>query len=193
MSESVWTKIARLRQNDASALAPAVRRAWDRGRSACGGLYVNVATVPDAEDLVDLGRVVMVEALRVQALQDIYLAQGATKAASVLKSWHGYGAAFDVIHAQYGWFTNADAKARWPDAGTRERAGARWYRAVAGILTREQDLAWGGLWRRFPDSPHFQSARVPVSPPAAAEARYHAAGGGAAGRQAVWEMYTIHV
>ena len=191
MTESVWVRIARLRHRDPSLLAPPVMRAWDRGRIACDGLFVNVAAKDAPEDLVDLGRVVVVETLRVQALQDIYMSQGTTKAASILKSWHGYGLALDVIHKEFAWFTNRAAITRWPLRKDRDRAAMIWFKAVAGVLTQGQELAWGGLWKNFPDSPHFQSARTPRSPAASSSVVYTNAGGGAAGRLAVWKTFGL--
>lgn len=188
---SVWTRIARLRQRDPHLLAPAVMRAWDRGRMKCQGLHVNVADANAPEDLVPLGELMLVETLRVQELQTIYYAQRTTKQSSVLRSWHAYGLAFDVVHREYLWFSNRAAMQRWPNKAARERAAVRWFRGVAGILTHGQQLAWGGLWKTFPDSPHFQAARVPVVVPASTEALYLAAGGDLPGRQAVWAHYGL--
>lgn len=191
MAESVWEQIDRLRQRDPALLAPVVQAAWDRGRARCAGLTVNVAGVDAPEDLVALDAVVLIETLRVQELQTIYFAQGSTKAQSVLKSWHAYGCAFDVIHRDYGWFDNTAARKRWPDKQRRAVAGVRWYRAVATQLTLTKELAWGGLWKTFPDSPHFQSAVIPVGPSQAAIEAYSKAGGGAEGRRAVHALYHL--
>jgi hypothetical protein len=187
----VWQQIARLRQRDPHLLAPAIMSAWDRGRMACNGLFVNVSEPDAPEDLVDLASVTLIETLRVQALQDIYFAQGATRAKSVLKSWHAYGMAFDVVHRTYGWFTNAAAIKRWPNKKRRDVVAIRWYRAVSGVLTRGGALAWGGLWKQFPDSPHFQSAVTPITPPDSTVALYQQAGEGEAGRRAVWAHYRL--
>ena len=187
---SVWSTIARLRQRDPHLLAPAIMKAWDRGRVTCSMLQVNVADAGAAPDYVAMDLLLM-ETLRVQELQDIYLRQGTTKAADVMRSHHAYGTALDVVHREFYWFTNKASIARWPDKRMRQRASIRWFRAVANILTCDGTLAWGGLWKSFPDSPHFQAAALPRTPSLLMRGLYDAAGGGEPGRRAVWEQYKL--
>lgn len=191
MSTDIWSRIAKLRIRDTDLLAPVVKRALDHGIAAATETSIDVNSSPDVVDTVSLDPMV-IETLRVAELQEIYFTQGSSKQRSVLKSMHCYGVAFDLISVQYGWFTDARAIKRWPDRAVRTRVALSWYRAVAKHLMDTKELAWGGLWKRFPDSPHFQSSRVPVVPNDLIITTYQKAGGGQAGREAVWELYQLN-
>lgn len=185
MAENVWTKIARLRVKDTSFLAPVVLQAVNDGIEACKG-----ATVVIEGEEISLD-VVVVETLRVQELQEIYFAQGTSKQKSVLKGMHVYGVAVDVVSARYLWFSDKASVEKWPDSKIRAKASVLWYRAVADKLMATKELAWGGLWKRFPDSPHFQSSRVPSVPNDLMISTYQKHGGGQEGREAVWKLFKL--
>jgi peptidoglycan L-alanyl-D-glutamate endopeptidase CwlK len=94
------------------------------------------------------------EAMRSDALQKFYFAQGrtiipphdtVTNASSSRTSWHGYGLAVDVISRANDWSVTAE-----------------WQDAVANIfLTHE--CKWGGHFTKA-DNPHFQWGRCKASP-----------------------------
>ena len=99
-------------------------------------------------------RAVIYEALRSEALQQLYYARGrttvppaytVTNARSNLFSWHGYGLAVDVIHETLGW-----------------DAGDDWFAEVATHF-RAADCRWGGEWK-VTDLPHFQWGLCRPSP-----------------------------
>lgn len=190
MAEDIWAKINRLRVKDMSTLAPVVFNAVNHGISLCKGDSVVVTLSVGRTETLQLDPVV-VETLRVQELQEIYFLQGSSRQRSVLKSMHCYGVAVDVISESFGWFTNKASIERWPDKDVRARVAIQWYRAVAERLMASKEMAWGGLWKRFPDSPHFQSARVPAVPNEAMISAYQKAGGGLAGREAVWKIFHL--
>lgn len=70
-----------------------------------------------------------------------------TKAASYLTSWHGFGLAVDIVEN---------------DATPWTAPQAFWH--ALGRHAMAQGLAWGGGWSRFPDLPHVQWGRTPMSP-----------------------------
>jgi len=111
------------------------------------------------------------ESLRSQALQTLYFERGASKAASVLSSWHGYGLAVDVISRARGW-------AVWP---TRQSDGSltggdpSWYTPVAAAFV-SAGCSWGGDWTTFPDMPHFQWGKCRASPSDEARTLYASGG-----------------
>jgi D-alanyl-D-alanine carboxypeptidase len=89
------------------------------------------------------------EAYRSQELQALYYARGrtmipppkpVTNAPTNLQSWHGFGLAVDVI----------DRTLFWKPIG-----GEAWFAKVAVIFKR-YDCSWGGDWKNYPDTPHFQ-------------------------------------
>lgn len=190
MTEDVWSRIAKLRVKDVSLLAPSVRQAVTDGIAACQGQVVTVTIKPEVTEDVPLDPTV-VETIRVQEMQEIYFSQGSSKQRSILKSMHCYGVAFDIISQQYGWFTDDRAIKKWPEKDVRLKVSLMWYRAVANKLMETKELAWGGLWKRFPDSPHFQSSRVPAVPNDIMITTYQKAGGGEAGRKAVWKLFKL--
>ena len=68
-----------------------------------------------------------------------------TKARTHLTSWHGYGLAADLVHAERYW--NA-SPAFWQ---------------TLGEVAERHGLTWGGHWKS-PDRPHVQWGGCPVSP-----------------------------
>lgn len=105
------------------------------------------------------------ESTRTQALQTLYYERGASKAASVLYSWHGYALAVDVISRNRQW----DA---WDDPA--------WSGEVVAAF-KDSGCSWGGDWVSFQDRPHFQWRQCKPTP--SDEARALLASSGV---QAVW-------
>jgi hypothetical protein len=81
---------------------------------------------------------VVFETLRLPRLQAHYHAVGASNAASVWHSWHGYGLACDFVHRDLLW---SAPRAFWQALGAQAEA---------------LGCAWGGRWKSLPDSPHVQ-------------------------------------
>ena len=117
-------------------------------------------------------------------MQKLYYQKGASKAKTARKSWHFYGVAVDVIHPTYGWFTGAEAIAKWPNKAMREAAARQWFAAVAA-QGKLRGLKWGGDWPTFKDLPHLYWGKCGPTP-IQAPAIYDAAGGGLAGLYDVW-------
>lgn len=69
-----------------------------------------------------------------------------TGAATVQRTWHGYGLAVDVVEK---------------DATPWDAPMSFW--EELGEAAERNELAWGGRWHK-PDWPHLQPAIVPVSP-----------------------------
>lgn len=116
---------------------------------------------------------VVYEAVRSNEVQQAYYALGRTApgqivtyAADARWSWHFYGLAVDVISRARGWSTTNT-----------------WRAEVTRLLTA-RGLDWGGAWTR-PDLPHYQWGGMAARPKKAPDL-YAAAGGGQAGRLAVW-------
>ena len=63
------------------------------------------------------------------------------------QSWHGYGLAVDIVEDDATPWTAAQAF--WHAVST--------HGVAAGFV-------WGGSWKRFPDLPHLQWAKCPISP-----------------------------
>lgn len=81
------------------------------------------------------------------AEQDALYQQGRTRPGAIVTntrgggSFHNFGLAFDIgIFSSAGQYVTDDAVYR---------------NAVAGI-TLPENITWGGTWKSFPDSPHFQ-------------------------------------
>lgn len=177
----VWSRIDALRIRDESVLAPNFRAALDAAVDECHRSSITVTV--DAEPVVLPLDVRVFETLRTDELQRIYYAQHVTNAATARYSWHFYGLAADLISARYEWFDGVKAKAAWPDANARAAVAAKWFRAV-GEIAIKHGLEWGGNWHK-PDMPHVQWGKCHDSP-TEAPAVYDRAGGGDAGRRAVW-------
>jgi peptidoglycan LD-endopeptidase CwlK len=178
-SISVWARIAALRINDTDLLAPKVQLAV---AAAIDELRFTAANLAYGGQCIPLDAIVF-ETLRTDELQAIYYEQGTTRAKTARKSWHFYGLAVDVISARYEWFGNAAAIGRWSSTTTRAAVARHWFAAVADVMKRH-DMKWGGDWSD-PDLPHLQWGRCAKTPNAAPRI-YDAAGGGQAGREAVW-------
>ena len=187
--EDIWAKIKRLRISDMSLLAPVVRSRVGLSLKIAEHEVLDV-TVKGQRYSVPM-KAYVVETLRVQELQEIYYGQKTSKVKNVLYGSHAYGVAVDIVSVQYGWFTGAAAVKAWPDKDVRNTISVLWFKRLADIVTADKVMAWGGLWKKFPDSPHFQSARTPVSPNDAMRQAYATAGGGEAGRKAVWAMFGL--
>jgi D-alanyl-D-alanine carboxypeptidase len=96
------------------------------------------------------------ESYRTPELQRLYYARGrtiippthtVTNAPTNVYSWHGYGLAVDVVHAEKYWNP--------PD-------GEAWFAKVADVF-KTHGCKWGGDWTH-PDTPHFQWGRCKASP-----------------------------
>lgn len=162
MASEVTSETARkMVRRDVNELAPKMREAVLHAVSEC-----EVAGYP----------VQIYECLRTHELARIYFALGASKARDGFKTWHFYGLAVDVIHPVYGWTW-------WEDGGAQGRA---WREFVVSTF-KKHGLDWGGEWISFKDRPHFQFGTCKPSPSKEAIRLYEEAGGGEAGRRAVWE------
>jgi hypothetical protein len=89
-----------------------------------------------------------------------------TNAATCWKSWHGYGAAIDIV----------------------QKGGDPWgapqsFWLALGKAAEHNGLVWGGRWNH-PDLPHLQPANCPLTPTDADVALAQAKG-----IEAVWEKY----
>ena len=62
-------------------------------------------------------------------------------------SWHNFGVAVDIVEN---------------DATPWTASQAFWH--ALSELAIENGFVWGGSWRRFPDLPHLQWGRCPISP-----------------------------
>lgn len=181
-SETVWQRIARLRVNSLDVLAPQMRTRVLATLHECEG---RGAKLDDGSGIaLD---VVVHETLRTDELQRIYYEQGASKAPTARYSWHAYGLAVDVISRQYEWFTGGAAKERWPDAVKCERAGNKWFAAVAEIAKRH-GLKWGGDWRSLKDYPHLYFGNCKDSPSEVSRSTVAQYNDPAVGRAAVWKL-----
>jgi len=148
--------------NDTSKLAPQCRVAVEAALAECNAQGVDV---------------IVYEAGRTDALQQVYFARGASKAQSVLYSWHGYLLAADTISKARGWDV-------WPTRasdGSLTGGDPTWYTVVVATF-KKYGLDWGGDWEHFPDMPHFQWGKCKPSP--SDEARELFASGGV---EAVWQ------
>ena len=180
---SVWERIAKLRVRSLDFLAPGFRRAVEAGLAECATIgSITVELTGGRTTVVELDPIVF-ETLRLDELQRIYYEQGTTNAATAERSWHFYGLGIDNISKRYEWFGGAAAKAAWPDADDRARVMHAWFRTM-GRAFMGHGCSWGGNWYQ-PDEPHVQWGRCAASPHEAPRI-YQAAGGGLAGRQAVW-------
>lgn len=187
----VWKRIASLRHNDVKYLAPVLRESLAKSMQAVSEMTTVVA-VRGQEFVLPL-TCRIVETLRVQELQTIYFEQRTSKVKDVLYGSHVYGIAVDLVSAEYDWFTGKKAIVKWPDRKDRESVSLQWYRSLASVITKDRVFAWGGLWKGFPDSPHFQAAVAPTTPNKAMRLAYTTAGGGEEGRKAVWRMFALDV
>lgn len=147
---------------DLSRLAPAFRAAVTAALAECNG-------APGLNAMV-------YEAYRSPALAALYYQRGrtvkppdrpVTNAPSNLHSWHGFGLAVDVVHAQKFW---------------SPPGGDAWFRQV-GEIFKKHGCTWGGDWR-MADLPHFQWGRCPAGPSDAARDMINSRG-----MQAVWEYF----
>jgi peptidoglycan L-alanyl-D-glutamate endopeptidase CwlK len=154
---SVWDEIETLRESDLGCCAPLFRAAVMRGlaRANGGGFPLKIE-----------------ETCRCQRLQDIYFAQGTTHAQSVLRAWHAYGAAVDVVHPERGWDL-------YPGGRSYSEA---WVTGVVTAMKAEGLLSWGGDWTSFKDYPHWQHGKCKPTPSDEAVRLYQAAG-----KAAVWK------
>jgi peptidoglycan L-alanyl-D-glutamate endopeptidase CwlK len=96
-------------------------------------------------------RLEVISGLRTWEEQADLYAQGRTKSGSVVtnarpgSSWHNFGLAVDL--GLFDGRTYVDSK----DPARAERV----YRSIAEIA-KEYGIEWGGNWRRFKDTPHFE-------------------------------------
>jgi hypothetical protein len=90
------------------------------------------------------------ETCRSQALQQWYYDHGASHAQNILRSWHGYGLAVDIVSRRHGW-----------DLWGVQSTG--WQQRVSGVFKRH-GLSWGGDWTSFKDWPHMQWGKCKPTP-----------------------------
>jgi peptidoglycan LD-endopeptidase CwlK len=123
-------------------LAPRFREAVEKALAECNGRNNRLQAL-------------VYETYRSNALQALYYQRGrtvrppstpVTNASNNLFSWHGYGLAVDVIHAEKLW-----------------SPGNAWFERVASIFIRH-GCRWGGEWKEARDLPHFQWGRCKPSP-----------------------------
>jgi len=94
----------------------------------------------------------IISGLRSWAQQAALYAQGRTKPGPIVtkaragSSWHNYGLAIDL-----GLF----AGGKYLDSADPKRAD-RIYREL-GALAASMGIEWAGLWKSFPEGPHFQN------------------------------------
>lgn len=146
---------------DLSRLAPAFRAAVQ-------------AAIDECNDSHNQLNAMVYEGYRSQALAAMYYQRGrtvkppykpVTNAPTNLHSWHGFGLAVDVVHAQKFWSP--------PE-------GDAWFHRV-GAIFKKHGCTWGGDWK-MADLPHFQWGRCPASPSDAARELISSQG-----LQAVWQ------
>ena len=121
-----------------------------------------------ANQLASLGTyLLVVSGLRTAAEQDALCAQGRNGApghvvtnAKAGYSMHNYGLAVDVVP----YLSGKSGQLNW-DSNTPQ------FKAMVDAL-KAQGLVWGGDWKTFPDSDHFQMPGIPDSPSAAMLADY---------------------
>ena len=98
--------------------------------------------------------VVIVETLRSYERSNELYAQGRTTPGQIVtkakagQSYHNFGLAIDMVLLD-------DGQPTWDF----DPAGKVWSRVV--WLAKNRGLAWGGDWRGFVDTPHFQPKVVP--------------------------------
>jgi peptidoglycan L-alanyl-D-glutamate endopeptidase CwlK len=94
----------------------------------------------------------VISGLRSWAQQSALYAQGRTKPGPIVtkaragSSWHNYGLAIDL-----GLF----AGGKYLDSADPKRAD-QIYREL-GALAASMGIEWAGLWKSFPEGPHFQN------------------------------------
>lgn len=161
MALEVTHEMARaLVRNDLDELAPAFRAAVE-------------AAIAECEEAGTPVRVY--EALRTHELAAMYHVLKVSKAPNGYKTWHFYGLACDLVHPAHGW--------KWWESTSPD--ATRWRDTVCRVF-RSHDMDWGGDWTTFRDFPHWQWGRCKPSPSVTSIRLYNDAGGGLAGRQAVW-------
>ena len=112
------------------------------------------AAIAECNDVTNQLNAMVYETYRSAELQVVYFERGrtvipphstVTNARTNLYSWHGYGLAVDVIHAQKRWDVSGD-----------------WFVRVSRVF-KKHGCKWGGDWRS-PDMPHFQWGACKPSP-----------------------------
>lgn len=146
----------------------------DLGRLAPAFRAAVQAAIEECNDSHNQLNAMVYEGYRSQALAAMYYQRGrtvkppykpVTNAPTNLHSWHGFGLAVDVVHAQKFWSP--------PE-------GDAWFHRV-GAIFKKHGCTWGGDWK-MADLPHFQWGRCPASPSDAARELINSQG-----LQAVWQ------
>lgn len=101
---------------------------------------------------------VVIETLRIAALQVEYHRRGTSKQKDVLRSMHGHGLAVDIISQSRGW----DYSQAWKDD------------LVAAC--KAEGVTCGGLWKNPVDWPHVQHGAIPGAVPDALVAAFNTGG-----------------
>ena len=133
-----------------------------------------------ANQLATLGTyLLVVSGLRTAAEQNALYAQGRNGASGHIVtnaeagySMHNYGLAVDVVP----YLSGKSGQLNW-DSNTPQ------FKAMVAAL-KAQGLIWGGDWKTFPDSDHFQMPGIPDNPSAAMLADY--GDGGQASLSSIW-------
>ncbi len=92
--------------------------------------------------------ILITQGLRTSQEQDALYAQGRTAPGRIVtnarggQSWHNFGLAFDIV------VLDSIGKADW------DSSHPNWARAAA--IGKSLGLEWGGDWKSFKDTPHFQ-------------------------------------
>jgi peptidoglycan L-alanyl-D-glutamate endopeptidase CwlK len=93
--------------------------------------------------------VIITQSLRTVAEQNKLYAQGRTTKGPIvtrargLQSAHNYFPSYAIDVS----FKKADGTLDWSE---------HWYKEFAPLMTKHEDVEWGGSWPTFKDLPHFQ-------------------------------------
>ena len=153
---SIWEKIAKLRINSLEPLAPKFRNAVLSALSDMREKSIKLGALTVPLDWI------VFETLRTEELQQIYYAQGTTKAKTAGKSWHKYGLAVDGVSQRWLWFNTQAAAIVWPKSNVRNAYATQWFLSC-GEYFEKYGCKLGARWKN-PDLPHVQWGKCADSP-----------------------------
>lgn len=138
--ESYNRAVLRLRNNDASCLAPKFRERSDAAITEANAKGLNVVSF---------------ETCRSNELAELYYDHGVSRAPTALHTWHHYGLARDVISKEHGWDL-------FP-GGHHYKTEPEWWHDLYRIF-KSHNLDAGADWVSFKDYPHWQFGGLRSSP-----------------------------
>lgn len=156
LGPDIWKRIELLRIDSFAGLAPKFREAIVAGMNDMKGNSIRLGGI-----LVDLDWYVF-ETIRLDELQQIYYAQGTTKAKTADYSWHKYGLAVDGISQRFKWFNTPAARVIWSNASKREGYALEWF-LRCGEYFEKHGCKLGARWKSK-DLPHVYWGKCRPTP-----------------------------